>query len=73
MGYSIACNMIGEVLLRQSNEALGIMESIFNHGTEDISEIDIGSSSQWDEDEEHSRTNTFDEDYEASWKHVWSQ
>jgi hypothetical protein len=72
-GYSVTCNRIGEVHPRQSNGALGVMESIFKRGTEDISEVDIGSESHRDEDEEHSRTDASDEDYEVSWQDVWSQ
>jgi len=72
-GYFIICNKIGEVHTSQSNEALGVMESILGHGTEDIPEVDIGSESQRDEDGEQSRTEASDEDYEVIWKDVWSQ
>jgi hypothetical protein len=72
-GYFITCSRIGEVHPRQSDEALGMMESILSRGTEDISEVDIGSESHRDEDGEHSRTNASDEDYEVSWQDVWSQ
>jgi hypothetical protein len=63
MGYFITCSRIGEVRLRQSDQALGVIESILIRGTEDIPEVDIGSKSQWDEDEEQSRTDASDEDY----------
>jgi hypothetical protein len=56
-GYFITCSRIGEVHLRQSYEALGMIESIFSLGIEDISEIDLGLESHRDEDGEHSRTN----------------
>jgi hypothetical protein len=72
-GYFIICNRIGEVHPRQSDEALGVMESILSRGTEDIPEVDIGSESQRDEDREQSRTDASDEDYEVSWQDVWSQ
>jgi len=49
-----------------------MMESILSHGIEDISEVDIGSESHQDEDKRHSRTYSFDEDYEVSWKDVGS-
>jgi len=71
--YSITCSRIGEGHPRQSDEASGVMESILNRGIEDISEVDIGSESQWDEDGEQSRTCAFDEDYEVGWQDVWSQ
>jgi hypothetical protein len=62
-GYSITCSRIGEVHLRQSDEALGLMECILSRGTKDISGINIGSESHRDEDGEHSRTDASDEDY----------
>jgi hypothetical protein len=72
-GYFIICSRIREVHPRQSDEALGMMESILSCGTKDIPEVDIGSESQRDEDEEQSRTDVYDEDYEVSWQDVWSQ
>jgi hypothetical protein len=41
---------IGEDHQRQTVEALGLMESILGHGTEDILEVDTDSDSHWDED-----------------------
>jgi hypothetical protein len=46
----IIYNRIGEVRLRQSDEALGMMESILSRGTEYVLEVDIGSESQQDKD-----------------------
>jgi hypothetical protein len=46
----ITYNRIGEDHQRQTVEALGVMESILGHGTEDISEVDTDSDSHWDED-----------------------
>lgn len=50
-----------------------MMESISSRGTEDISEVDIGSESHRDEDGEHSRMDAYDADYEVRWQVVWSQ
>jgi hypothetical protein len=46
----IIYNRIGVDHQRQTVEALGVMESILGHGTEDISEVDTDSDSRWDED-----------------------
>jgi hypothetical protein len=46
----ITYNRIGEDHQRQIVEALGVMESILGHGTEDISKVDTDSDSHWDED-----------------------
>jgi hypothetical protein len=72
-GYFITLSRIREVHPRQSNEALGMMESILSRGTEDISEVDIGSESHRDEDKEHSRINASDEDFQVSWQDGCSQ
>jgi hypothetical protein len=50
-----------------------MMEIILSRGTKYITEVDIGSESQWDENEEHSRTYESDEDYEVCWQDVWLQ
>jgi hypothetical protein len=65
-GYFNICSRIGEVHLRQSDEALAVMESILSRGTEDISKVDKGSKSHRDEDEENTRTDASDRDYEVS-------
>jgi hypothetical protein len=46
----ITYNRIGEDHQRQIVEALGVMESILGHGTEEILEDDTESDSHWDED-----------------------
>jgi hypothetical protein len=46
----ITYNRIGEDHQRHTVEALGVMESIFGRGTEDISGVDTDSDSHWDED-----------------------
>ena len=43
-------NGVQEDHQRLTYEALGVMESIFGHGTEDISEVDTDLDSHWDED-----------------------
>jgi hypothetical protein len=48
--YFITYSEIGEDHQRRIDEALGMMESILSHGIEDISEVDRGSDSHWDED-----------------------
>jgi hypothetical protein len=45
----IAYNRIGVGHQGQTVEALGVMESILGHGTEDISEVTTYSDSHWDE------------------------
>jgi hypothetical protein len=45
----IAYNRIGLGHQGQTVEALGVMESILGHGTEDISEVATYSNSNWDE------------------------
>jgi hypothetical protein len=72
-GYFIIYNSIRELRSRQSYEALGMMESILSRGTKHIPEVDIGSESQRDEAGEQSRTGVSDEDYQVSWRDVWSQ
>jgi hypothetical protein len=46
----ITYNRIWEEHQRQPYEALGVMESFFVRGTEDILEVDTSSDSHWDED-----------------------
>jgi hypothetical protein len=45
----IGYNKIGVDHQGQTVEALGMMESILGHGTEDISEVATYSNSHWDE------------------------
>jgi hypothetical protein len=45
----IAYSKIGVDHQVQTVEALGVMESILGHGTEDISEVARYSNSHWDE------------------------
>jgi hypothetical protein len=43
-------NRIGVDHQGQTVEALGVIENILGHGTEDILEVDTYSDSHWDED-----------------------